>query len=66
MSFISLFEIIKVVVAGTYIFFYTPVSIAEVAAVIPNGAKTFFAREIATVNNGPANLLSNDPKSLPD
>ena len=43
-----------------------PSSIAEAAAVIPNGAKTFFAKGIATFINEPANLLNNDPKSPPD
>ena len=30
--------------------FLIPASIAEAAAVIPNGAKTFFAKGIATVS----------------
>ena len=47
-------------------FFWIPASIAEAAAVIPNGAKTFFAKGIATFINGPANLLNNDPKNPPD
>ena len=42
MSFISPFEIIKVAVPESYIFFWIPASIAEAAAVIPNGAKIFF------------------------
>ena len=42
-------------------FFSIPASIAEVATVIPNRAKTFFAKGIATFINGPANLLNNDP-----
>ena len=49
-------------------FFWIPASIAEVAAVIPNGAKTFakgIAKGIATFINGPANLLNNDPKNPP-
>ena len=45
-------------------FFGIPVLIAEAAAVIPNGAKTFFAKGIAIFINGPANLLNNDPKIL--
>ena len=45
-------------------FFGIPVLIAEAAAVIPNGAKTFFAKGIATFINGTANLLNNDPKLL--
>ena len=44
-------------------FFWVPASIAEAAAVIPNCAKTFFAKVIATFYNGPANLLNNDPKT---
>ena len=43
-------------------FFCIPPSIADAAAVIPNGAKTFFAIRIATFINRPANLLNNDPK----
>ena len=66
MSFISSFEIIKVVALGPCIFFWISVSIAEAVALIPNGAKTFFAKEIATLINRPANLLNNDPKNPPD
>ena len=47
-------------------FFWILASIAEAAAVIPYGAKTFFARGIATFIYGPANLLNKDPKSPPD
>ena len=47
-------------------FFLILASIAEAAAVSPNGAKTFFAKGITTFNNGPVNLLNNDPKNLPD
>ena len=43
MSFIFLFEVVKVVVPEPCIFFWIPASIAEAAAVIPNRAKTFFA-----------------------
>ena len=49
----------------SYIFFLTPASISEAAAVIPNGAKTFFAKRITFIN-GPANLLKKDPKNPPD
>ena len=74
MSFISLFEVIKVVVHRVeeeglpepYIFFWIYTSIAEAAAVIPNWAKIFFAKGTATFINGPANLLNNDPKTPPD
>ena len=47
-------------------FFWIPASIAEAAAVIPNGAKKIFATGIATFINGPANLLNKDPKTTPD
>ena len=66
MSLISLFEIIRVVDEGrpeACIFFQILASIVEAAAVIPNGAKTCFAKVIATFVIGPANLLNNDPKS---
>ena len=59
MSFISSFEIVKVVVLEPCIFFQIP-------AVIPNGAKIFFAKGTSTFINGPANLLNNDPKNAPD
>ena len=36
-------------------FFFIPALIAEAAAVIPNGAKIFFAKGTATFINGPAN-----------
>ena len=66
MSFISSFEVIKVAVPEPCIFFWTPASIAEATAVIPNVRKTLFAKETATFINGPANLLNNDPKNLPE
>ena len=47
-------------------FFWIPATIAEAAAVIPNGAKIFFAKGTATFINGPANLLNKDPKNPPD
>ena len=47
-------------------FFLIPASIAEGVAIIPNGAKTFFAKGTASFINGPANLLSKDPKNPPD
>ena len=71
LSFISLFEIIKVVVRGVEdegrpepcIFFWILAWIAEASAVIPNGAKIFFAEGTATFISGPANLLNNDPEN---
>ena len=41
-------------------------SIADIAAVKPNGANTFSANGIATFINGPANLLNNLHKKPPD
>ena len=66
MSFLSSFEIIKVVVPEPWIFFWIPASIAEAAAVIPNGPKIFFAKGTATFINGHAILLNNDPRNPPD
>ena len=47
-------------------FFWILSSIADIAAVKPNGASTFLATDIATFINGPANLLNNLPKNPPD
>ena len=47
-------------------FFSIPPSIAKAAAVIPNDAKTIFAKGVATFINGPAHLLNNDPENPPD
>ena len=62
MPFISSFEIIKVVVPEPCIFFWVSASIAEAAAVIPNGTKIFFGIGTGTFINGPANLPNNEPK----
>ena len=59
MSFISLLGIIEVVDEGWLepcIFFRIPASIAELAAVIPNGAKIFLSKGTATFINGPDSL----------
>ena len=48
------------------IFFLIPASIAEAVAVIPNGAKAFFAKGVAIFINGSAISLNNDPKNPPD
>ena len=56
----------KIVVPEPCIFFLIPASIAEAAAVIPNGAKMFLAKGTATFINEPINLLNNDPKNPPD
>ena len=47
-----------------YSFFLIPASIAEAAAVIPNGAKIVFAKGTAAFTNGPANLLNNEAKNI--
>ena len=65
MSLISSFEIITVAVPEPCIFFWILASIAEAAAVIPNGAKIFFAIGTATFISWPADLLNNDPKNPP-
>ena len=48
------------------LFFCILPSIADIAAVKPNGANTFLANGIATFINGPASLLNNLPKNPPD
>ena len=62
-SFFSSVGIIKVIAPEPYFFFFfwIPASIVEASAVTPNGAKTSFAKGIATLINGSANLLNNDP-----
>ena len=57
MPFISSFGIIELVVPEPCIFFRIHASIAEAAAVFPNGTKIFFAKGTATFINGPDNLL---------
>ena len=57
MPFISSFGIIELVVPEPCIFFWIHASIAEAAAVFPNGTKIFFAKGTATFINGPDNLL---------
>ena len=65
-SFISSFEIVKDAIQEPCIFFSIPASIAEEAAVIPNGAKICFAIGAATFINGPASILNNATKKAPD
>ena len=61
-SFISSFEITKVVVPETCVFFAIPASTTEAAAVISNRVKLFFANGTNTFINGPAILLNNPKK----
>ena len=49
-----------------FVFSWIPASIAEATSVILNGAKIFFAKGNATLINGHANLLNNDPKNPTD
>ena len=68
MLIIFLFGIIRVAVSEPCIYFGIPASIAEAAAVIPNGAKMIFANGTATFINrrANANLLNNEHRSPPD
>ena len=69
MLFISFFfGIIRVVVSESCIYCGIAASIAEAAAVIPNGAKMIFANGTATFINRRANakLLNNEHRSPPD
>ena len=65
MSFISSFQIIKVVVAEPSIFFCIPASAADAAAVNPNGIKTLLANGLITffINGNP--VFNNGPRNLP-
>ena len=65
-SFISSFEIIKVVFPDPNIFLCIPASAADAAAVNTNGDKTFFAKGTAIFINELAKLLNKDPKNPPD
>ena len=68
-SFISSFEIIKVVFPDPNIFLCIPASAADAAAVNPKGIKTLLANVLITFfnngnpvfNNGPNSLLKNPP-----
>ena len=65
MTFISSFEINKVVVPEPCIFFCIPASIAELAAVKPNnpsGFMTDFYNGSPFFNNGPRSLPKNPPE----
>ena len=65
MSFISSFEIIKVVVPDPNIFLCIPASAADAAAVYPKGIKTLLANSLITffINGNP--FFSNGPSYLP-
>ena len=48
-SFISSFEIIKDVVLDPYFFFWIAASVADTAAVIPNGTKILLANGASAI-----------------
>ena len=60
MSFISSLAITKLVVSEPYIFFCTPASIAELAAVKPNNPSGFMTE----INNGNP-VFNNGPRIVP-
>ena len=66
MSFISSFEIIKIVAPEPCIFFEFLHHLLKQLLLFLMELKHFFAKEIATFINEPANLLNNDPKNPPD
>ena len=70
MSFISSFEIIKVVFPDPNIFLCIPASAANAAAVNPKGIKTLLANGLITffINGNPVFSYgpSNLPRNLPD
>ena len=64
-SFISSSSITNLTPEPCIVFLILP-SLADIAAVKPNGANTLLANGNATFINGPANLLNNLPKIPPD
>ena len=70
MSFISSFEIIKVVVPDSNIFLCIPASVADAAAVNPKEIKTLLTNGLIAffINGNPAfsNGPSNQPRNPPD
>ena len=64
MPFIFSLEIIRVIVPELCLFFWTPESTADAAAVIPNGAKIFLPMELLLSLTD--FLLNNKPINHPD
>ena len=64
-SFIFSFEIINVVIPDPKMFFWIDESVADAAAVNPNGIKTLLVNGLSTflIKGNP--FFSNSPKSLP-
>ena len=65
MSFISSFEIIKVVVRESSIFFCIPESAADAAAVNPYAIKTLLANGLITLFINGNSVFNNGPRSFP-
>ena len=63
-SFISSFEVINVVVPDPNIFLWIAGSVADAAAVHPNGIKTLLANGLSKFPIKDNPVFSNDPKSL--
>ena len=64
-SFISLFEIINVVLPDPYTFSWIAASFADTVAVNPNGIRTLLANGLNTFPIKGKPVFSNGPKSLP-
>ena len=64
-SFISSFEIISVVTPELNIFLWIAASVADAAAVNPNGIKTLLASGLSTFPIKSNPVFSNGSKSLP-
>ena len=65
-TFISLLEIINVLVLDSKIFLRIATSVTGAAAVNPNGIKTLLANGFHTFPNKSNPVFSNGPKSLPN
>ena len=63
--FISLFEIINVVVPDTNIFLWIAALVADTAVVDPNVIKTLLANGLSTFFNKANLFFNNGPKILP-
>ena len=62
---ISSFEIVKVVITDSKIFFCIAASVADVAAVNPNGIKTLLTNSLNTFFIIDKQVLRGSPKRLP-
>ena len=64
-SFISLLEIVNVVLSDPNIFLWIAASVADTAAINYNGIKTVLANGLSIFFNKGNPIFSNGPKSLP-